>query len=313
MFIEAISHYIPEQIISNAYFKAVNGLDEDWIVARTGIKNRTKATKSDNTNTMGIKAVDSMKDQMHDSLKDVDLIVGGSYSPYDTVGTLAHAIQREFNIIRAKAVYLSSACSSFINAVEVVEGYFATGKASKALIVVSEHNTAYSNERDEKSGHLWGDGAAAVLLKKEEIEAGTRILDVFTEGLGHIGRGPNAVYLHPLNGGLQMPHGKDVFINACNYMIYALEYILEKNNMELEQVDYVIPHQANIRIINHIAHSLEIPHEKMITNIEELGNTGSASTLIALSQNLEQIGRNKTIAFTVFGGGYSTGSMLIRT
>ncbi len=313
MFIEAIAHYLPEQIIPNAYFKAVNGLNEDWIVARTGIKTRTKAIKNDNTNTMGIKAVGKLKEQKNDSLIDVDLIIGGSYSPYDTVGTLAHAIQRELNIQRAKAVYLSSACSSFINAVEVVEGYFAIGKASKALIVVSEHNTAYSNERDEKSGHLWGDGAAAIVLKKEGKPSEARILDIFTEGLGHIGQGPSGIYLHPMNGGLQMPHGKDVFMNACNYMIYSLEYILEKNNLDLEQVDYVIPHQANIRIINHIAHSLEIPHEKMITNIEELGNTGSASTLIALSQNLERIGRNKMIAFTVFGGGYSTGSMLLQT
>ena len=313
MFIEAIAHYIPDHIVSNAYFKEVNGLDDDWIVARTGIKTRAKAIKSENTNTMGIEAVYKLQEQLDNSLKSVDLIVGASYSPYDTVGTLAHAVQRAFEIKRAKAVYLSSACSSFINAVEVVEGYFAAGKANRALVIVSEHNTAYSNERDEKSGHLWGDGAAAVLLKKENAACGARILDVFSEGLGHIGKGPAGVFLHPMNGGLQMPHGKDVFVHACNYMIYSLEYILEKNNLDLKQIDYVIPHQANSRIINHIAHSLEIPDDKMITNIEELGNTGSASTLIALSQSMKRIGKNKMIAITVFGGGYSTGSILIRT
>ncbi len=313
MFIEAIAHYIPDHIVSNAYFKEVNGLDDDWIVARTGIKTRAKAIKSENTNTMGIEAVYKLQEQLDNSLKSVDLIVGASYSPYDTVGTLAHAVQRAFEIKRTKAVYLSSACSSFINAVEVVEGYFAAGKANRALVIVVEHNTAYSNERDEKSGHLWGDGAAAVLLKKENAACGARILDVFSEGLGHIGKGPAGVFLHPMNGGLQMPHGKDVFVHACNYMIYSLEYILEKNNLDLKQIDYVIPHQANSRIINHIAHSLEIPDDKMITNIEELGNTGSASTLIALSQNMKRIGKNKMIAITVFGGGYSTGSVLIRT
>jgi 3-oxoacyl-[acyl-carrier-protein] synthase-3 len=114
---------------------------------------------------------------------------------------MAHVAQKEFNIPNAKAVYISSACSSFINAMEIVEGYFAMGKASKALVITAEHNTLYSNETDEKSGHLWGDGAAAIFVSKEQQKTGeAKIIDILTKGLGHVGKSTEAVYLHLAEG-----------------------------------------------------------------------------------------------------------------
>ncbi|MEE4197832.1 MAG: ketoacyl-ACP synthase III [Bacteroidales bacterium] len=313
MFIDSVGHYLPSQFVSNDYFLEINGLSDEWIYSRTGIKTRTRASSPETTHTMGIEAVKEAVKNLTYPIKEVDLVVGASYTPYDTVGTLAHAVQREFSLKNAKAVYISSACSSFINAVEIVEGYFAMGKAKHALIVVSEHNSAYSNDQDEKSGHLWGDGAACIFLSSHQTSSNQGFIqDVFTQGLGHIGRSIDAVFLHPMNGGLLMPYGKDVFVHACNYMIYALEIILERNGYTTADLDYLIPHQANIRIIEHIRSSLELPREKVITHLKELGNTGSASTLIALSQQVEKIFSPKLIAITVFGGGYSCGSMLLR-
>lgn len=313
MFIDALGHYIPENLIPNEYFLDVNGLTDEWIFSRTGIKTRTKATETETTHTMGIEAVKVAAKDISFDIKDVDLVIGASYTPYDTVGTLAHDIQREFNLENAKSIYISSACSSLINAIEIVEGYFATGKSEKVLIVASEHNSAYSNEDDEKSGHLWGDGAAAIFITKEKTkENQPEIKDIYTKGLGHIGRSVDAVYLHPSNGGLLMPFGKDVFVHACNYMIDALDVVLKRNEISVHDLDYIIPHQANIRIIDHIAHSLNISKEKVLTNIAELGNTGCASTLIAMSQNYNDIKPNSKVGITVFGGGYSCGSMFIK-
>jgi len=313
MFIDSVGHYVPEERVNNSYFLNVNGLSDEWIYTRTGIKTRSKASNTETTNTMGTEAVKAASANLPYDINKVDLIIGASYTPCDTVGTLAHSIQRNFNLENAKAIYISSACSSFINALEIVEGYFATGKSEHALIVASEQNSLYSNESDEKSGHLWGDGAAAIFVSKNQAKAGqAQIKDIYTKGLGHIGRSTEAVYLHPTNGGLLMPFGKDVFVHACNYMIDALEIILNRNNLSINDLDYIIPHQANIRIIDHIANSLNIPSEKMLNNIEQLGNTGCASTLIALSQNMDKILPGNKIGFTVFGGGYSCGSLLVQ-
>jgi 3-oxoacyl-[acyl-carrier-protein] synthase-3 len=312
MYIEALSHYLPEKIIPNDYFLNVNGLTNDWIIARTGIKTRRKAATGENTNTMAIEAVKNLQDQNGD-LTDIDLIIGASYAPFDTVATIAHVVQKEFSLSGAKAIYLSSACSSFINAVEIVEGYFAVNKASRALIIASEHNTAYGHEDDEKSGHLWGDGAAAILISKEnEGNELPCIMDVYTEGLGHIGKGPEGVYLQPGKAGLIMPFGKDVFVHACNYMISSLKEIVKKHVIDIEDLDYIIPHQANTRIINYISQQIGFPEHKVIVNIDKYGNTGSASTLIGLSENRHLFKKDDIIGCTVFGGGYSTGSMLIR-
>ncbi len=313
MFIDSIGHYLPEQLVANEYFSDVNGLSDEWIYSRTGIKTRNKASETETTNSMGIEAVKEASKNLPYDLNEVDLIIGASYTPYDTVGTLAHTIQREFNLENAQSVYVSSACSSALNALEIVEGYFATGKANHALVVASEQNSLYNDESNEISGHLWGDGAACIFLSKDAAKHGqAKIQDIYTKGLGHIGRGTTGVYLHPTNGGLLMPFGKDVFVHACNYMIDALDIVMKRNNLTKDDLNYIIPHQANIRIIDHIAHSLDIPKERMLTNIEESGNTGCASTLIVLSQNIEKMTSGTYVGLTVFGGGYSCGSLLIQ-
>ncbi len=313
MYINAIGHYLPKEIIPNNYFLKMNGLDDAWITKRTGIKTRVRTSENENTNTMAASAVGVMKENYNCDLSDVDLIVGATYSPYDTVMSLAHNVQRQYNIENAKVVSVSAACSSFINALEVAEGYFASGKATKAIVVVSEHNSAYSNDICSKSGHLWGDGAACVLLSSEKVgEKDPHIEDIITQGLGHIGQADVSVYLRPAKGKLEMPIGRDVFIYACTYMSKAIEIIAKQNNLPIDDIDYVIPHQANFRIMKNVANSLNIPEEKIIVNVTDLGNTGSASTLIALSQNYDKMKADDNVVFTVFGGGYSMGGLLLK-
>ncbi|MFB6340279.1 3-oxoacyl-ACP synthase III family protein [Saccharicrinis sp. FJH62] len=307
MFIEKISHYIPEERVPNSYFKDVNGLDDEWIFQRTGIKTRSRAAEHENSNTMAVEAVRSLEKY----LDGVDLIVGASYSPYDTVATIAHVVQKEFALKGAKAVVISSACSSLINAVEIVEGYFAMGKASKALVIASEHNWLYSNQTDEKSGHLWGDGATAILLNSSEVPGSPEILNIFTEGLGDVGQGPDAVFLRPAGEGLEMPNGRDVFIHACEYMETGLMKVLDNRNLDKKDLDYIIPHQANDRIIQNLSQRMKFDYNRIFRNIDRLGNTGCASTGICLSENWQEFKKGDLVGITVFGGGYSYGAMLI--
>jgi 3-oxoacyl-[acyl-carrier-protein] synthase-3 len=313
MYINATGHYVPEERVPNQHFLELNGLTSEWIEQRTGIKTRSKAKEEENISTMGLLAIRDALPKLPYDVREVDLIISASYSPYDTVATAAHIAQREFSIENAKALYLSSACSSFLNALEVVEGYFAMGKATKALVISADKNSAYSNETDPKAGHLWGDAAAAFFISKEKQADGeAKIEEVYTEALGHISKGPYGVQLRPRHGGITMPEGKDVFVQACTYMPKNVLYLLEKNGYTLDDMTYLIGHQANMRIMANIARQLNLPDEKILHNIEELGNTGSVSSALVYAQNTDKYKAGDIICLTVFGGGYSAGACLIK-
>ena len=279
MFINALGYYVPSERVPNDFFLDLNGLTSEWIEQRTGIKTRSKASIEEDAHTMGIEAVKKAFEDLSYKPDEIDLVVAASYSPLDTVATLAHVVQRDFNLGDAKGVYLSSACSSLVNGLEVIEGYFATGKATKALLICSEHNTYYSNTSDPKAGHLWGDAAVAFVISKERVsETDSEILNIFTRALGHIGKGPGGVYLRPKTEGIQMPDGRDVFMYACKYMIDALDHVTKASDMSIDDLTYIICHQANKRIVSNVAHHLKRSEDSFLNNISEYGNTGSAST-----------------------------------
>jgi len=313
MIINTLSWYVPETIIPNSYFYEQAGLTEEEIVSKSGIKERRRAKADENTNTMGIEAVKKALPHLPFPIEEVDLIVGATYSPYDLGGTLAHAIQKEFNIDNAIALTIDSACSSFVNSLEAIEGYFAINKATKVLLVASEHNSAYSNDDDKNSGFLFGDGAAALFITKESLSSNDiEILDIHTTGLGNVGKSVDAVYVKPTRDGIAMPFGRDVFQYACKYITLETENILKNNDVLLNDLNYFIPHQANARITDFVAKKLKLDDSQVLSNIDRFGNTGCASTPIVLAQNLDKLKPNDTIVLSVFGGGYSSGAVLLR-
>lgn len=313
MFINTISYYLPTKKFKNNDFLAINGLNHDWIVSRTGIEERRHASPTENTSTMAIDAVKNAIPDLPFPIEDIDLIVGASYTPHDTIVTLAHAVQNAFDIPDIPVVAVSSACSSLLNALEVAEGYFAMGKASKALVVAADHNTAYANLEDKKTGHLWGDGAVAFFLSKDKIsDSDLTVKSIITGGAGTKGKAMEGVMLRPLHEGyIHMPNGRDVFIHACQYMPDITKKILRQNNYTLADLDYLIPHQANLRITKNVANTLNSENIKAISNIQKLGNTGSAGCGIALAQTRDQLKKEELVVMTVFGGGYSYGAMLL--
>ncbi|AQG81677.1 3-oxoacyl-ACP synthase III family protein [Spirosoma montaniterrae] len=310
MYIHAVSHYLPTAVVGNEHFTRLNGLSSDWIIERTGIVERRKAAPGENTNTMTLDVIRRLQAKVN--LADIDLIVGATYTPYDTIVSLAHEAQHFLEIADIPVVSVSTACSSLLNAIEVVEGYFALNKASRALVIVSEHNTAYNNDEDTVSGHLWGDGAAALLITKErQSEGDFYIRALLTGGAAHTAKATTAVVMKPNEGGVLMPFGRDVFINACQYMPKASQQILDRCGLTLADIDYVLPHQANLRISRNVMNTLGLPEEKLISNIQRLGNTGCAGCAIALSERWDEFQSGQRIVVTVFGGGYSYGAMVI--
>lgn len=313
LYINKLTHYLPENLVPNSHFLDLNGLDDEWIYSRTGIKTRSRAGSEENTNTMAVKVIDMVANSLPFPMEEIDLIVAGTYTPYDTVVTPAHVIQHRYNIANAKCVSVSSACSSFINAMEIVQGYFAMGKATKALVIGVEHNSAYGNETDEQCGHLWGDGAVAMFVSAENYSGNDpKIIDIYTHGLGHVGKAMEAVYLHVEDGYVSMPIGRDVFTNACHYMVEALKEVTKTYGKTMQDLTWISPHQANKRIISTISKQNDIPEECFLTNIERRGNTGSPSCAISLSENIDKVKVGDLVGLTVFGGGYSCGAMLIQ-
>ena len=313
MFINSTGYFIPERRITNDYFLDVNGLTSDWIYQRTGIESRSKASEQETINEMCSKAIQQSITGLPYNIEEVDLVIFASYTPSDTVATTAHVMQRKFQIEKARVFYLSSACSSAINAMEIIQSFFITGKATKALLISADRNSTYANESDAKSGHLWGDAAAAFFFSKDRYSDNeAEVVDIDTQGLGHVGYGPNGVFLNPKGGGLVMPKGKDVFIQACTYLSQNTKNIVERNGISLSELTWFVGHQANKRILNHVVKELKLPNEKSLTNIRELGNTGSVSVLLVFAQNINKFQNGDTVCLSVFGGGYSAGACLIR-
>lgn len=313
MYINGIGHYVPELRVTNAYFKEINGLNADWILKRTGIYTRSKISENEGVTSMAMEAVEIAKQELPYNIKDVDLIISAGYTITDSVGTVAHRVQREYEIEKSIAFAITSACSSLINAMEVVSTFFKAGKATKALVICSEANSIYNNASDPKSGHLWGDGAVALFISKDRLrEKDSKIVDIITKGLGHIGKGPEGVCLHLNDKGIMMYYGRDVFMYACKYMITTLEELLERNNKSITDLNYIAAHQANLRIVSHLAEKWDLHEDKFLNTIQELGNTGSASSLLSISKNIDKIHEGDLVGVTVFGGGYSSGAMLIR-
>lgn len=175
MFINATGVYVPAERVHNDYFLELNRLTSEWIEQRTGIISRSRAQPEENINTMGLEAIRDALPKLPYNITEVNLIIAASYSPYDTVATAAHVAQKEFNMTKAKALYLSSACSSFLNALEVVEGYFAMGKATKALTYLRIRTLLTRMIRILKPD-IYGEMLLLSLFQKSRCQQGNPVL-----------------------------------------------------------------------------------------------------------------------------------------
>lgn len=313
MYIYGLSEYLPERVVGNDYFGARAGRAPKWYERLTGMRERRRAGAEENANTMAISAVARLAEAQPGLLEKVDLIVGGSYTPWDTIATIAHVVQRKFELSKARAVFISSACSSFLNAIELAAAYFESGRSTDALIVMSEHNSLYGADDDPMSGHLWGDGAAAMLISRDSRpDAFMRISAVTTAGLACEGRGPEAIYCAPRGGGLVMPDGKDVFHNACRSMAGSTRELLARHGLAPEDLRLFVAHQANGRILEQVAQDLQLRKDRVASTVETLGNTGCASIPITLHRHRDVLRSGDWVALAAFGGGYSVGTALVR-
>ncbi|MFN2317903.1 MAG: 3-oxoacyl-ACP synthase III family protein [Gemmatimonadales bacterium] len=309
--VSSLATYLPSGSVDNAHFSRITGRDPSWFESRTGIQTRRRASPSENTNTMAIAAARELLSLEPSLAGEVDLIIGCTYTPWDTVGTLAHAVQRDLGIIQARAFQLSSACSSVMNAFEIVAAMVESGRSHVALVVAAEHNSGYADDGDQNAGHLWGDGAAAAVLRGGG-PGRLEVVDVATAGLANVGRGCEGVHLRPLEDGLVMPFGRDVFTTACEEMEAQARGMLDRNGLAPADLRLLVPHQANQRIHDRLAVALALDPCRVASTMASLGNTGCASTLITLHNQLQFLDAGDYVLLVTFGGGYSAGCALLR-
>ncbi|MFU8814166.1 MAG: 3-oxoacyl-ACP synthase III family protein [Pseudomonadales bacterium] len=314
IYIADIGAYVPDARIDNAAFSALTGKDADWFVARTGIHARSRAATAETTTSMGIEAVRRLLDKRPGVLDGVDLIIGCSYTPDDTLSTMASRVQREFAIAEARVYFLSTACSSFISALELARIMLLAGEARKALIVVSEHNSRYSDDADPFSGHLWGDGAAAAVVSADDAQAAFTLEYAKSRGVACAGKGPHAISLNPDLGrhALVMQEGRDVFARACEYLAEEVRLAVASRDLAIADIRWLVPHQANLRILSNVAKTLELPMDRCVVTVDQLGNTGCASIPISMEHARQHMQPGDVIAATAFGGGYSCGAAILR-
>jgi 3-oxoacyl-[acyl-carrier-protein] synthase-3 len=319
--IVAVGHYAPAGILSNEDLEKVLDTSDEWITTRTGMKRRHVASEAEATSDLAIAAARRALEKTALTPADIDCYVVATVTPDFPFPATACILAAKLGAADKAAFDIEIACSGFIYGLTVASSLIRSGVYKRIMLVGAETLTKIVNRNDRSTAVLFGDGAGAVILEASETDS------FLSSELGSDGSRPELLRVaaggtrHPLTpaaweAGEQYIHmeGREVFKFAVTKMIDATDVALRKANLQKSELNWLIPHQANKRIIDAAAKYLDMPEEKVIVNIQEYGNTSAASIPIALS---EAVGSGKikpgdVIVFVGFGGGLSWGAVTWR-
>lgn len=318
-----VGSYAPKRVMRNAEFAAL-GLDtnDEWIVQRTGIRERHVAEPDETNRTMSAAAARMAMERAGVTASDLDLIVLGTASPDRLLPSTAVDLQAEIGASRAAAFDVMAACSSWLYGLIVAEGLMASGNAETALVVGTEKLTSIVDWQDRSTCVLFGDGAGAAVLKRSE--GGKGILSTFMRSDGNLAEllyRPAGGAAHPFSQQVldERSHfvkmeGRETFKHAVRSMSEAADRALERAGLTGQDLDLMIPHQANIRIIEATARHAEVPMDKVYVNVDRYGNTSSASIGLALEEAIAagRVKEGSTVMLVAFGAGYTWASLIVR-
>lgn len=319
--IVGVGSYLPRRVLTNAELEKMVDTSDEWIVSRTGIRERHIAGKGVAASNLGhLAAKNALKDAGL-MPNQIELIVVATTTPDMQFPSTACLIQKRLNIKRTVCFDIGAACSGFVYAIAIAKSLIAIGQYKNALVIGAEVLSTVVDWKDRSSCVLFGDGAGACVLSG--VKRGG-ILSTYMETDGH--------YSHLLElpgGGSKFPashetvnkkmhylkmHGSDVFKLAVRKMTYATTEVLKLCGLSSQDVDCLIPHQANVRIINVVAKKTGIPLNKVYTNLDRYGNMSSASTAVALCEAVKssRVKRGDIVVLVAFGSGLAWGSCVIR-
>ncbi|MBI3410376.1 MAG: ketoacyl-ACP synthase III [Planctomycetes bacterium] len=312
----------PDRILNNKDLEKLVDTDDAWIRSRTGIRERRIAGPGDTTGSMCLHAARTALDRANLPANDLDLVICATTTPDHLLPATACLLQQRLGARHAGAFDLNAACSGFIYGVTVASQFIQTGTYRRILIVSGETLSRFTNYHDRNTCVLFGDGAAAVILEATPQKAG-----VLSTVLGS--RGDVEGYLSIEAGGSAQPatadtvatgahlvrmRGNEIFKMAVRCMAVAAHEALDQAGLTLDDIDHVIPHQANSRIITATQQAIGVPPSKVYVNVEKHGNTGASSVPIALGEMLEnqpiRVGDN--LLMVAFGGGMTWAAAVLR-
>ncbi|HTD98276.1 MAG TPA: ketoacyl-ACP synthase III [Mucilaginibacter sp.] len=316
--ITAIGVYVPSKRVTNEYFEQFIETNNEWIISRTGIKERRFAEPDEYTSDICIKAAKNLlAENPGISLDDVDFILVGTTTADQVMPSMASQIQNALNIKDAGCLDIMAACAGFVYGIVLAKGLIASGTHKKILVFGAETLSKFTDFNDRTSCILFGDGAGVALIEPSNQPK------IFNSITGTDGSHGKDLYLSQhasvVNGEQIVPNGKIhqngkvVFKWAIQTIIGKIGELLAKNSLKLEQLDWIILHSANLRIIEAIATEVNYPMDKMLTSIEYFGNTSSASIPLAwdLASKAGKIKPGNKILLLGFGGGLTYAGIII--
>jgi 3-oxoacyl-[acyl-carrier-protein] synthase-3 len=315
---------VPARVLTNADFERMVDTTDEWITARTGIKERHVCADGEHAADLGAGAAAAACDEAGIAAADLDLIVCSTSTPDHLLPSTACEIQARLGARRAGCFDVQAACSGFIYATAVAQGMLTTGIYRNALVVSAEKMSAITDYTDRATCVLFGDGGGAAVLAPLAPEDDRGILSSVLRTDGS----QMELLWRPAGGSVQpstpqtlarrdellKQEGRQVYRYAVRAMTESSREALDQAGLTLDQVDWVIPHQANLRIIEGVAGQLGLPMSRIVVNIDRYGNTSSATIPIALDEGRKQglFGRGSVILLTAFGSGFTWGAQVIR-
>lgn len=310
--------YAPEKVLTNADIEAMVDTTDEWIRSRTGIERRHIAADDQNTSDLAIEAARRAIDAAGIDPKEIDFLIVGTTTPdlvFPNVGCL---IQEALGIQPCPTLSVETACTGFIYALSIADKYVRSGESKCALVIGAETLSRITDWKDRNTCVLFGDGAGAVILKADETQgivsthlgADGRYRDLLMVPAGTSKRINDVIRGEAF---IQMA-GNEVFKVAVKTLENIVDVTLEANGIDQSDIDWLIPHQANIRIIKATAKRLKMPMERVVLTVQDYGNTSAASVPMALDTAVRdgRIQRGQLLLLEAFGGGFTWGSALVR-
>ncbi|MBI5644234.1 MAG: ketoacyl-ACP synthase III [Deltaproteobacteria bacterium] len=312
--------YVPKKIVTNQDLEKMVDTSDTWISTRTGIRERHIAVE-DSSSEMASKAAKNALKAAGVSPKDIDLIVVGTVTPEMTFPSTACFVQSHLGVKAGAAAFdVSAACSGFLYALDIADKYIKTGAAGKALVIGVDQFSKLVDWNDRATCVLFGDGAGAVVLSAEKGSRGVLSCHIHSDGkhweMLYSGNPcpPSPFEERKAANQYLVMNGNETFKIAVRTMGGAITEAMEQNKLTAEDISLLIPHQANLRIINATRDRLKLPDEKVYTNLDRYGNTSAGSIPLALDEavRLGRVKENDIILFVSFGGGLTWASAAVR-
>jgi 3-oxoacyl-[acyl-carrier-protein] synthase-3 len=307
--------YLPEKVLTNHDLAKMMDTDDEWIRQRTGISQRHIVGDDELTSDMAVHAAHRALEMAGLTASDMDGIIVATTTPDDTFPSTAATVQRKLGASQAFAFDVQAVCAGFIYALDVADAMIKSGKAKKIVVIGAEAFSRILDWNDRSTAVLFGDGAGAVILEASDQAKGWGILSsvIFTDG-----RFRDILYVDggPARGkvGTVKMNGQDVFKHAVEKLASGLDQAIKQSGLQENDIDWLVPHQANVRIINYLQKKLKMPDEKVVRTVSRHANTSAASIPLAFDEAMREnrIQNGDVVAFEGIGGGLAWGASIVR-